>query len=140
MTVAVWPTTLPRPDRNSWQASPMEVRLKRNAEAGPPAYRRRFSGVAKEVSLSIQVNRNGKAVFDSFHARAVKFGSLPFWMPDPTTDGWPLQTNAGAQLLTHDGRPILLAARWLCLFGDNQPSETIIGTEFRVSFSVTVMP
>ncbi len=43
-------------------------------------------------------------------------------------------------LLTGAGVPILLAARWLCLFGDTPPSEVVVGVEFRISFSVSVMP
>ncbi len=46
----------------------------------------------------------------------------------------------GRPLLTGAGMPILLAARWLCLFGDTPPSEVVVGVEFRISFSVSVMP
>lgn len=140
MTIPVWPTVLPRPERNTWQKSPLEARLKRNSETGPPGYRRRFSGVPYSVNLSIVVDRNGKAVFDTFHKTTTKAGATPFYMPDPTTDGWQLFTSAGVPLLTSAGQPILMSARWLCLFGDQLPAETIVGVEFRISFSVTVMP
>ncbi|MBW8447267.1 MAG: hypothetical protein K0M49_16725 [Arenimonas sp.] len=118
----------------------MEARLKRNPEAGPPGYRRRFSGVPEAVSLSILVDRNNKAVFDNFRKDLTKQGSLPFWMPDATTDGIPLLTPTGAPLLTGAGEPILMSARWLCLFGEQLPASTIVGVEFRISFSVMVMP
>ncbi|MBC7313602.1 MAG: hypothetical protein H5U11_14005, partial [Rhizobium sp.] len=72
MTVPSWPSTLPRPERNTWQETPMEARLKRNPEAGPPGYRRRFSGVPEAVSLSILVDRNNKAVFDNFRKDLTK--------------------------------------------------------------------
>lgn len=140
MTVPSWPSTLPRPERNTWQETPMEARLKRNPEAGPPGYRRRFSGVPEAVSLSILVDRNNKAVFDNFRKDLTKQGSLPFWMPDATTDGIPLLTPTGAPLLTGAGEPILMSARWLCLFGEQLPASTIVGVEFRISFSVMVMP
>lgn len=138
--IPVWPSELPKPERNTWQKSPMEARLKRRNDAGPPGYRRRFSSVAKSVNLSILVDRNGKAIFDNFFEQDTAFGSKPFTMPDPTTDGWALLTSEGAPLLTSEGVPILLAARWLCLFGDQQPSEAIVGVGFRISFSVAVMP
>lgn len=140
MTIPVWPDTLPKPERNTWQSAPMEARLKRNPETGPPGYRRRFSGVPRSVSLSILVGRSGKAEFDDFYNNTTKAGSLPFYMPDPVTDGWPLLYSDGSPLLADDGTPLLMAANWLCLFGDQLPTDTIVGVEFRISFSVTVMP
>ncbi|QND45301.1 hypothetical protein HB780_05995 (plasmid) [Rhizobium lusitanum] len=140
MTVATWPIELPKPERESWQSSPQESRLKRNNEAGPPSYRSRFSSVADQVSLSILVDRNGKAIFDRFHRSTTSRGSKPFYMPDPTTDGWKLYAADGRPLLTAAGRQILLSARWLCMFGDTMPAEAIVGVEFRKSFSVWVMP
>lgn len=67
-----------------------------------------------------------------------------FWMPDPTTDGWPLLTSDGKPMLIaggpQDGLPILMAGRWLVTFGKNLPAETVIGVDFRMSFGVEVMP
>jgi hypothetical protein len=140
MTIPTWPSELPRPERDTWQKTPQEARLKRNNDSGPPSYRRRFSSVAKSVNLSILVGRGQKAVFDRFFDDTTAGGSLPFYMPDPTTDGWKLLTADGRSLLTSDGRQILLAARWLCLFGESLPTETIVGIEFRLTFSISVMP
>ncbi|QND45197.1 hypothetical protein HB780_05425 (plasmid) [Rhizobium lusitanum] len=140
MTIPTWPTTLPRPDRDSWQKSPQDARLKRQNDAGPPSYRRRYSSVAQAVTLSIMVDRDGKAVFDKFRETTTSEGSLPFYMPDPTTDGWGLFTADGQPLLTNDDQPLLLAAQWLCLFGDTMPAEAVVGVEFRITFSVSVMP
>ena len=62
-------------------------------------------------------------------------------MPDPTTEGWPLLASGGEPLLTQVDQPILLAARWLCAWGDQMPVETIFGAlEFKKTFSVVVMP
>lgn len=138
--IATWPSTLPRPLRESWQASPQDARLKRRTDNGPSGYRRKFSSSAKLVSLSIDVGRDGKAVFDNFFADECAKGSLPFYMPDPTTDGWPLLADGGAPLLTDEGVPLLLANIWLCQFGDSVPVETVIGNRFRVAFSIAVMP
>lgn len=140
MTVPFWPADLPPPEKDNWQKSRQESRVKRNAEAGAPGYRRRFSSAAKQVNLSIIVNRSRKAVFDLFFEETTANGSMPFYMPDPTTDGWKLYAGNGQPLLTSAGKQILLAKRWLCLFGDSLPGETVVGLEFRMSFSVWVMP
>lgn len=140
MTVPVWPATLPRPERDPWSLSPFEARRKRETEAVPPAYGRRFSGVPKSVTLSIVVSRAGKAVFDQFFEETTAYGAKPFFMPDPTTDGWALLGGDGKPVLTEGGQPILLSAQWLVFFGDDLPKESIQGVQFRKSFSVTVMP
>ncbi|MGE6741715.1 hypothetical protein ACQKGC_15690 [Allorhizobium pseudoryzae] len=140
MTIFYWPTDLPKPERNTWSASYTDPRLRRAAEAPTPAYRRRFSSVARPVQLSMLLDRNLKAVFERFYEETTAYGSLPFYMPDPTTDGWALLASDGRPLLTSAGVPLLLAARWLCLFGDTPPSEVVVGVEFRISFSVSVMP
>ncbi|MBP1852681.1 hypothetical protein [Rhizobium halophytocola] len=102
--------------------------------------RRRFSSVSKPVSLSIFVDRNGKAIFDNFYDDTTAGGSRPFLMPDPTTDGWALLASDGGPLLAGDGTPLLIAGEWLCLFGQAMPSESIKGVYFRIAFSVEVMP
>ncbi|WP_226779505.1 hypothetical protein [Oceaniglobus trochenteri] len=136
--IPVWPSDLPHPARGTWQAQVIDTRVRRTA-GGVPGYRRRFSARTRAVSLSILVPRSGKAVFDRFF-EMVGDGTLPFWMPDPTTDGWPLLSDAGTPLLTADGTPLLLGARWLCLFGEEPPVETIRGTQFELAFGVTVLP
>lgn len=140
MTVATWPTSLPKPLRTGYQTQILDPRLKRSAASGPPGYRRRWSSVARSVALTIDVPRADKAVFDGFYEVTTDFGALPFWMPDPTTDGWPLLTDTGAPVLDGDGTPILMSAQWLCLFGDTTPVATIQGVRFQIAFSVVVMP
>lgn len=137
---AVWPSTLPRPMRQGYQASPTEARMKRRTEAGFPGYRRRFSSVAETVAMTIEVDRNERGIFDNFYRDTTANGTLPFFMPDPTTHGWALYATGGQRLLTASGQPLVLAARWLCLFGDALPATTVIGLRFRISFDVLVMP
>ncbi len=144
MSVPTWPSDLPRPERNSWGAQLQDPRKQRRSEAGPTTWQRRFSSAAKLVSLSVLLTRDEKALFERFHEDDTKFGSIPFWMPDPTTDGWGLLIHTGAPALIsggpHDGEPLLLAGRWLCSFGSQIPRETIVGVEFRKTFDLVVYP
>jgi len=126
--------------RQGFQGQWDDPRLRKNAANGPPGYRRRYSAVARQVALTIDVPRLGKGVFDQFFEETTAMGSLPFNMPDPTTDGWPLLTSGGVPVLTGGGLPILLARQWVCLFGAEPPVETIQGVRFRIAFSVSVMP
>ncbi len=139
MTVPTWPADLPRPNRQGWQAQMQDPRLARQTEAGPPGYRRRWSSTAREVSLVVDLTRSQKASFEAFFD-SVQQGAGTFWMPDPTTDGWPMLTADGTPLLTAEGAPMLLSAQWLCLFGASMPVETILGSRARISFSVSVLP
>lgn len=140
MTILTWPTDLPRPERSTWQRQSQDPRQKRISENGPPGYRRMFSSVAKNISLSVTLTRSQKQTFDRFYEIDTKHGSLLFTMPDPTTDGWPLLSTTGQPLFQSEGVPLLVAAQWLCLFGESAPTETIQGIEFLIRFSVTVMP
>jgi hypothetical protein len=140
MTVPAWPSALPRPNRPGWQSQLGDPRLAKAADTGPPGYRRRWSSVARNVSLVIDVSRSERAVFDTFFEQTTDFGSLPFTMSDATTDGWPLLAGDGSPVLDGAGAPILLSAEWLCLFGEDMPTTTIKGVRFVISFSVVVMP
>jgi hypothetical protein len=140
MSVAVWPTDLPRPMRDGYRSQWDDPRLRKKAEGGPPGYRRRWSSQARTVRLTIDVSRAQKAVFDQFFEQLVSQGALPFRMPDPTTDGWPMLAGDGTPMLDGTGNPLLLSAIWLCLFGDTTPVDTIKSVRFRVVFTVSVLP
>lgn len=140
MTIATWPPQLPRPERESWNLNRQDARRKLRSDAGPPRYRRRMSAVAKLVSLSILASRDGKAIFDRFFDETTEDGTMLFWMPDPTTDGWSLLTEHDVPILAAEDQYLLLPETWLCAWGDQPPSETVVGVEFRISFSVVVMP
>lgn len=136
-----WPSDLPPPQRDSWQLTPQDARSKRQSEAGPPGYRRRFSSVARNVAVSLILTRDQRAIFDRFFHDDCAEGSALFHMPDPATDGWRMQTAAGLPLLTGTGQPLLLGAHWLCAWGDDLPAETIVQqVKFQKSFSVVVIP
>nr|WP_321511093.1 hypothetical protein [uncultured Celeribacter sp.] len=141
MSIQTWPADLPNPERKTWQRTSQDVRRKRTPKAGAPSFGRAYSKAAHTVALSVVLDRNQKAIFDTFFAIDCADGSHLFWMPDPTTDGWPLLTSDGVPLLTGDGAPLLLVAQWLCAWGDDLPVETIEGqVEFRMSFTVIVVP
>jgi len=140
MSTLEWPSELPLPERNTWQSRTQDPRQRRGNDAGPPAYRRKYSSAALEVSLSVILTRDERAIFDQFYLADTKHGTAVFTMPDPTTDGWALMGSDGSGLLTDDSAPILLSGEWLCQFGETVPAETITGIDFRKSFSILVMP
>jgi len=137
---AVWPSTLPRPLRDGYSEQRLDARLSKGGEAGPPGWRRRWSSVAQKVAMVLDIPRSILGDFERFWIDDLSEGTLPFWMPAPTSDGWPLLSPAGTPVLLPDGRPLLVSRRWLCLMGDSTPVTTPKGVRFRVSFSVTVMP
>ena len=141
--IANWPATLPPPQRNSWQILPQEARRKRQSDAGPPGYRRRFSSVAKSVSLTVKLTHSQRAVFDRFFHETCREGAVRFWMPDPSNEGWSLTTESGVQLFvdTEMQEPLMLNERWLCAWGDQLPAESIVDqVKFLKSFQVWVLP
>ena len=138
--IPMWPAELRKFQITGWQSQPQDARRKRLSDAGPPSYRRRYSSVPKLVALSLVVSRNEKAVFDQFYHVTCKEGAKTFYLPDPSTDGWPMLSAAGEPMLS-GGVPLLLAARWLCAWGDPPPVETMDGdVDFVKQFSVVVMP
>lgn len=140
--IAIWPVALPRPDRGTWQLQPQDARRKRQSDAGPPGYRRRFSSVARTVSLSLILSHDECAIFDRFFHDTCQEGAVRFWMPDPSREDWPLTTMTGVPLLADDIPldPLTLSERWLCAWGDQLPTETVQGIEFLKSFNIMVLP
>lgn len=141
--IATWPSSLPPPQRDSWQLQPQDARRKRQSEAGPPAYRRRFSSVAQSVSMAVKLTHDQRAVFDSFYYETCQHGSIRFWMPDWGNDGWPLTTKSGEPLDVNaeTGETLTISARWLCAWGDQLPSESMVDqVRFLKSFQIWVLP
>lgn len=136
-----WPETLRKFTRDGWQRSPQDSRRKIQPDAGPPRYRRRYSLAPQMVGLTLIVNRNEKAIFETFYHETCAEGSLNFRMPDPASDGWPLLNSDGTRLLTGAGEPLLVAARRLCAWGDQVPVQAMDGdVDFAIQFSVVVLP
>jgi hypothetical protein len=138
--IADWPDTLPIPNRMNFQHGRQEARLKTTNDAGPPRYRLMSSAIVDPVQMTITVDRNGKEIFDAFYLVTTARGSLPFWMPDPTTDGWQILDEASETLLDENSEPLLFSEEWLCMFGDTPPAEVINGLRFDISFTIGIMP
>lgn len=139
MSIPVWPPELSKFFRADYSAQNQDPRLRRSA-SGPPAYRRRFSAVARVMQLAIDVTRGEKAIFDTFYDVTTQHGTLPFYMPDPVTDGWAAVDEEGTPLLDESGDAVLITSQLLCQFGETPPVETVMGARFKITFSVVVMP
>lgn len=140
MTLPSYPPELPRPNRDGYKVARGDGRIAGRNDAGPPPRRRRFSAVPKTVSFSTDLTLSQKARFDRFYEEDTAEGALPFLMPDPATHGTPLLTAGGAPLLTAGGTPLLISRIWLCQFADQLPVETPRGVEWRITFSLLVLP
>lgn len=140
--IANWPAALPRPERNTWQLQPQDARRKRKNDTGMPGYRRRFSSIAKQVTLSLVLDHDQRGVFDRFFHETCQEGSIRFWMPDPTFEEWALTTEAGTPLLVSaaGAEQLTVSGLWLCAWGDQLPTETVEGIQFRKSFQIWVLP
>ncbi|WP_299370416.1 hypothetical protein [uncultured Tateyamaria sp.] len=140
MTLPVWPDSLPPPARAQFQAQRQDNRRRLSNDTGLPAYRRRTSQGATQENLTVVLDRHGKQIFDAFFEGLLADGTLPFWMPDTLSDGWPLDTPQGVSILRPDGKPLCAAAQMLCLIGDDMPRETLRGQTITVTFSVWKLP
>lgn len=139
MSIPSWPE-LPLPTQAGYGFQPEDPRTKRTREAGPPGYRPRYSSVATTMRLGLDLDRNQREIFWDFYRKDCKNGSTTFTMADPITDNWPLLSIDGKPLLNEAGRPLLLAKRLLCLWGDEVPSETLEGLRFKLTFAISIMP
>lgn len=140
MTIPVYPTSLPPPLKEGYQVARGDGRVVVRQDAGPPNIRRRYSAVPKLVTFRTRLTRSQLAVFDTFYDVETKQGTLPFTMPDPGTDGYPLQDENGAPLLDEEDNPIILSSTWLCLFGEQLPVVTPADMMWDLAFTLIVLP
>ena len=80
-----------------------------------------YLSVARTVSLQMMLTRVQKQIFDQFHDVTLGFGTAYFWMPKPISDGWPMIAPDREALLSPQDEPLVMAANWLCLMGDEPP-------------------
>lgn len=137
---ARWPSSMPKPLRDGFSQVFLDTRLRRNADFGPPSYRSRFSRLLHATSMTFEVDRDTLEEFRVFYTEDLRMGSLPFIMPDPLTDGWPLTDTDGDGLLLPDGSELLAGVDNLVTIGDQPPQITPIGNRFRISLQVVKLP
>lgn len=140
MTIPMFPSSLKCMSRNNFSHQLGDDRRMTPADEGPTRVRRQRSLSADVVQLMIDTNLAGRETFGKFFKETTKNGSIPFHMIDPVLDGVPIKLNTGEILTNEDGEPILIAAYWLCLFGDQSPTYSIEGVRWKINFSVMVMP
>lgn len=138
---AVWPPELPqRPLRDPYRRSLASGRQLTSPDSGPPRGRRRYSRVARPVSMAFVVTLNQLARFRRFHDEDLDAGTLPFWFRDPVMSGVPMLTTDGVPLLV-GGVPLVTTAWWLCMLDQEPPSEAALGGgRFQLSVPMLVMP
>lgn len=139
---AVWPSDLPqRPLRDPYRRTLATGRQLTSADSGPPRSRRRYSRVARPVTLVFVVTSNQLARFARFMRDDLADGALPFWIRDPVRDGAPLLTSDGASILSPAGAPVLISAWWLAMLDAQDPSDTALGGgNWQLSIPILVMP
>lgn len=140
MTIPAYPSELPRPLADPYQLARGDGRVQMRNDAGPPSTRRRFSSVVDIVQFSTFLDRSELARFDRFYYEDTKKGTIPFTIPDPGTDGWPLLTEGGVPILNESDVPILLSETWLVTFGGKLPAITTRGVNWTVAFELLVLP
>lgn len=141
MALPVWPSSFPRPMLSGFGTVLPDGRQSTSMQAGPPRVRRRYSSAATIRQATMILDVNARQRFWRFWGDDTTGGSLPFLVPDWTLDGRPLATASGEILTTTDGVPLLVSAWHLALFGTDQPpSEAPLGVQFRMTFTLSILP
>ncbi len=140
MTVPAWPATLPRPNREGYQHQAGDARRRTQPDAGPPRSSRKLSAVPDTVAMVFDLSTDQLGRLDRFFREDCRGGAKVFSMPNWPVHGLPLLSSTGEALLTSTGEPLVIAASWLCLFGDGLPSRVPLGHRWRASFQILVLP
>lgn len=144
MSVPAWPSAFPAPEQRGFAFERGDARRRTQMEGGPPRTARRFSRVADRVAMSLVVSASLYGIFCTFFDVDLRQGTLPFLMPDPMRDGWPLLDDNGVPLAGVDDKgsafDLEVSAWWLVTFGDRLPATTPVGREWRVEFDLAVLP
>lgn len=139
MALAVYPTELLAPLRESFQISFGDGRFKSNNDAGPGNVRGRFSSVVDTVPFSVLVDATEKGRFEYFYFVETKRGKLPFLVPDYSGDEYVWLDENAVPILDENGKAVLMTETWLVLF-DGLPIIKPRDIYWTVSFSLSVMP
>ncbi|MBN8189555.1 hypothetical protein JF540_22985 [Salipiger thiooxidans] len=141
MTIPTFPTELPVPLASGYGAQRYDPRRRRAYDAGPPKFARRYSAVARSITLTMRLFAWQVAKFDRFYIDDCQEGSLPFYMKDYRIDGLNLLDENGLVLTDENDVPLLWSKIMLCAWGDTPPSfGGAIDTREIVSFSIVELP
>ena len=140
MTLPSWPTELERPLRDGFSQQIGDNRRRQKADQGPPRMRRSTSKAIETIGMSFMATADLRDRFWRFYREEVGSGALPFLVPDWGRDGLVLWDSSGIVLTDEDGTPLLIAATWVCVFGDRLPGDVPVGVEWRIQFDLVVLP
>ena len=140
MSLPVWPEELERPLRDSYDQQKGDTRRRQQGDQGPPRMRRGISKGVEVIGMAFMATADERARFERFYNEDTGEGALPFLMTDWGRDGLALWDDDGAGLTDETGTPLLIAATWVCSFGEALPSITPVGVEWRIQFNLVVLP
>lgn len=141
MTYPTWPTDLPTPRRDGHGLTRTDSRRRRATDVGAPIYGRRVTLAPLQIMVTVTVTQTQLHSLRLFFGETCAGGTSYFWLPDPSRDGFPLETETGIPLSFDDGTPWTDQAMMLCAWGDGLPEEgNWRGISFDVTFDVWVMP
>ena len=140
MTLLSWPSEIVAPLVDGFQQGREDNRLIARSDRGPPRVRRGMSKAAQAVSVAFYVDRDKRSRFERFFNDETEQGTVPFLVPSWGIDNQNLLTADGINLLDHEDTPLLIAATWVCLFGQSMPSVVPMGLEWRISFDLVILP
>lgn len=83
--MAVWPSSLPAPDKTGWQAKRQNAVLRTNMDVGTPKQRRRFTATSEYFTLPYLLTVDEFAALESFYNSDLVDGALEFSWPHPRT-------------------------------------------------------
>lgn len=136
----VWPASLPqRALQEGYSERTADSRLRREADRGPPKFRRGSSAAPMVVSLRFRLEVGQKQTLENFIRDDLKGGSLQFKIPGQVYDGTPLTNDAGDFLTTTGGVIIARSQKWVVQF-DSLPTYDRPGLLWVASFSLLVLP
>ncbi|MCV9960726.1 hypothetical protein OIU34_02340 [Pararhizobium sp. BT-229] len=142
MTIPSYPADLPPPLRAAFGEQSGDGRVIFRPDAGPTVPGLRFAAVMDIIPFSTQLKRWQLGLFDSFYLETLKKGMLPFTMPEPFTDGYPMLDEEQNTLLDENDVPLLFTETMLVRFADDGlPNRTSLQVDtFRVSFRLARLP
>lgn len=142
MTVPFWPSDLPqRMLQEGYSEGSRDGRLFQAMEKGPPKVRRRTRLAIKPVQMTTIVDFDGKARLERFFEEETGGGSLPFFFPDQSADGFGISDDLGGALLTVDDEPLIIESWWLVMFAEEPPTYPPEGgLYFKPTFSLVILP